>query len=148
VSSSALGPGPAAARPFSGEAGEGEHLHVVGHRYVEVTTVTGGVAAAQAQQDVEHARVRPARDVCEVGNRKIRRAGGVRDNNQDFSALADRYLPHGAPSAVLDRLQGYRQAGVETVIFSPACSAERPADVVNAFAQAIRPTARSSAGVD
>jgi hypothetical protein len=29
------------------------------------------------------------------------------------------------------------------LIFSPACSAERPADVVNAFAQAIRPTARS-----
>jgi hypothetical protein len=31
-------------------------------------------------------------------------------------------------------LREYRQAGVETETFSPACSAERRAGVVNAFA--------------
>jgi alkanesulfonate monooxygenase SsuD/methylene tetrahydromethanopterin reductase-like flavin-dependent oxidoreductase (luciferase family) len=68
--------------------------------------------------------------------------------NQDFSALADRYLLHGTPSAVLGRLQEYRRAGVETVIFAPACSAERRSDVVNAFAQAVLPTAQSLADED
>ena len=62
--------------------------------------------------------------------------------NQDFTALASRYLVHGTSSAVLDRLEEYRQAGVETVIFAPACSAERRTDVVDAFAQAVLPTAQ------
>lgn len=64
--------------------------------------------------------------------------------NQDFSPLADRYLLHGTPSSVLDRLQDYQQAGAETVIFSPACPTERRADVVDVFARAVLKRAQLS----
>lgn len=62
--------------------------------------------------------------------------------DQDFSDLADRYLLHGNPTSVLDRLQEYRDAGADSVIFSPACPVSRRADVVALFADAVLPVAR------
>jgi probable F420-dependent oxidoreductase len=40
---------------------------------------------------------------------------------QDFAALADRYVPTGTPAQVATRLGEYAAAGAETVIFAPAC---------------------------
>jgi probable F420-dependent oxidoreductase len=59
--------------------------------------------------------------------------------NQDFGPLADRYLLHGDPDAVVARLAGYHAAGAETVIFCPACPPDRQADVTALFAEAVRP---------
>ena len=63
--------------------------------------------------------------------------------NQDFADLADRYLLHGTPSAVLDRLAEYREAGVDAVIFSPACPAGRREEVLSAFADSVLAPAQS-----
>jgi len=59
--------------------------------------------------------------------------------NQDFAPLADRYLLHGDPDAVVARLAEYHAAGAETVIFCPACPLDRHADVTALFAAAVRP---------
>lgn len=59
--------------------------------------------------------------------------------NQDFGPLADRYLLHGDPDAVVARLAEYHAAGAETVIFCPACPPDRHADVTALFAGAVRP---------
>ena len=44
---------------------------------------------------------------------------------QDFEPLADRYLLHGDPKLAAARLRQYADAGAGTVLFSPACPAER-----------------------
>lgn len=59
--------------------------------------------------------------------------------NQDFGPLADRYLLHGDPGAVVARLAEYHAAGADTVIFGPACPPDRHADVTALFAEAVRP---------
>ena len=38
---------------------------------------------------------------------------------QDFSTLADRYLLHGTPDAVVARVSEYRDAGAEWLVFAP-----------------------------
>jgi probable F420-dependent oxidoreductase len=58
---------------------------------------------------------------------------------QDFEPLADRYLLHGDPETVLARLAEYREAGADTVIFSPACAPERHDEVVARFAESVLP---------
>ncbi len=66
--------------------------------------------------------------------------------NQDFGPLADRYLLHGDPDAVVARLAGYHAAGAETVIFCPACPPDRHADVTALFAEAVRPRLPGASG--
>jgi alkanesulfonate monooxygenase SsuD/methylene tetrahydromethanopterin reductase-like flavin-dependent oxidoreductase (luciferase family) len=58
---------------------------------------------------------------------------------QDFEPLADRYLLHGDPDTVLARLTEYHAAGVETVIFSPACSPDRQPAMTALFAESVLP---------
>jgi probable F420-dependent oxidoreductase len=58
---------------------------------------------------------------------------------QDFEPLADRYLLHGDPDAVLARLADYQAAGADTVIFSPACPPDRVAAVTELFARDVLP---------
>jgi alkanesulfonate monooxygenase SsuD/methylene tetrahydromethanopterin reductase-like flavin-dependent oxidoreductase (luciferase family) len=79
---------------------------------------------------VDDDRVRARREAVEF-------VSGV--YHQDFEPLADRYLLHGDPDAVTARLTEYHAAGVETVIFSPACPPERHADVTALFARAVCP---------
>jgi probable F420-dependent oxidoreductase len=59
--------------------------------------------------------------------------------NQDFGPLADRLLLHGDPDMVAARLADYHAAGVDTVIFSAACSTERRAAVTELFAVSVLP---------
>lgn len=61
---------------------------------------------------------------------------------QDFEPLADRYLLHGQPDAVVARIAQYAAAGVRSLIFAPACPAERRAEVVGLFARAVLPHCR------
>lgn len=61
---------------------------------------------------------------------------------QDFEHLADRYLVHGTPAQVVDRIREYQQAGAETVIFSPTGEGDRRAHMINLFAQEVLPQVR------
>lgn len=49
---------------------------------------------------------------------------------QDFTPLADKYLIHGSPQQVVDRIGQYLEAGAETVIFAPVGDTDQqtPAD--------------------
>lgn len=69
-----------------------------------------------------------------------------RTYDQDFGPLANRYLLHGTPQDVVARLGEYATAGAETVLFSPACPAERRADVIASFARQVAPHLRGSGG--
>ena len=59
--------------------------------------------------------------------------------SQDFGPLADRYLLHGDPDMVAGRLAEYHAAGVDTVIFSAACTPERLPAVTELFAESVLP---------
>jgi probable F420-dependent oxidoreductase len=58
---------------------------------------------------------------------------------QDFEPLADRYLLHGDPGRLVARLAEYAAAGADTVIFSPACPADRVEAVTALFAREVLP---------
>ena len=58
---------------------------------------------------------------------------------QDFEPLADRYLLHGDPDMVVARLAEYHAAGVDTVIFSAACTPDRRQAVTRLFAESVLP---------
>lgn len=58
---------------------------------------------------------------------------------QDFTPLADRYLLHGSPQQVLDRIGQYADAGAETVIFASVGADEQRADIVDTFAASVLP---------
>lgn len=62
--------------------------------------------------------------------------------NQDFSPLADKYLPSGTPDDVAGRLHEYVDAGAETVVFAPACPPDRRAEAVELFATEVVPLLR------
>jgi alkanesulfonate monooxygenase SsuD/methylene tetrahydromethanopterin reductase-like flavin-dependent oxidoreductase (luciferase family) len=59
--------------------------------------------------------------------------------SQDFGPLADRYLLHGDPDMVAARLAEYHAAGVDTVIFSAACTPDRRPAVTQLFAESVLP---------
>jgi len=52
---------------------------------------------------------------------------------QDFDRLADRYLLHGTPDDVAARLAEYREAGAETIVFSPVGDGPRSDEIVEFF---------------
>ena len=59
--------------------------------------------------------------------------------NQDFAPLADRYLLHGSPQQVVDRIGAYAEAGAETVIFAPVGDDDRRARIADTFAGLVLP---------
>jgi probable F420-dependent oxidoreductase len=63
---------------------------------------------------------------------------------QDFTPLADRYLLHGDPPKVIERLREYYDAGARHLVFSPAAggAAERAA-MLELFAAEVLPEVRS-----
>jgi probable F420-dependent oxidoreductase len=63
--------------------------------------------------------------------------------SQDFTALADRYVPTGTPEQVAARLQDYVDAGAESIVFAPACPRGELDRMVGAFADHVLPAVRS-----
>ncbi len=61
---------------------------------------------------------------------------------QDFTPLADRYVPAGTPETVAARLREFAEAGVETVLFAPACPDDRLDAAVETFAREVAPALR------
>ncbi|MCB0940175.1 MAG: LLM class flavin-dependent oxidoreductase [Mycobacterium sp.] len=61
---------------------------------------------------------------------------------QDFGALADRYLVTGTPDQVVGRLREYRDAGARTVIFSGPHAAEESDRTVQLLAAEVMPALR------
>lgn len=58
---------------------------------------------------------------------------------QDFTPLADKYLIHGSPQQVLDRIGQYLDAGAETVIFAPVGDTARRAEIFRTLAAGVVP---------
>ena len=63
---------------------------------------------------------------------------------QDFEHLADRYLVHGSPADLATRIQEYREAGAETLVFSPVGEGERRRRMVDLFAREVLPQVRGA----
>jgi probable F420-dependent oxidoreductase len=61
---------------------------------------------------------------------------------QDFDALADRYLLHGDPDRVVARAREYADAGVGTLVFCPVGSGERRHEIVDLFTSDVLPRVR------
>jgi hypothetical protein len=61
---------------------------------------------------------------------------------KDFTPLADRYVPAGTPETVPVRLCEFGEAGVETVLFAPACPDDRIDAAVATFAREVAPALR------
>lgn len=61
---------------------------------------------------------------------------------QDFDRLADRYLLHGEPDDVAARIGEYREAGAETIVFSPVGDGARRDEIVELFGRAVLPRVR------
>ncbi len=58
---------------------------------------------------------------------------------QDFSALADRYLLHGDPDRVIARVREYGEAGADTLVFSPVGDGDRRREILDSFTGAVLP---------
>ncbi|WP_024792970.1 LLM class F420-dependent oxidoreductase [Tomitella biformata] len=80
-------------------------------------------------------------DAAESRREVVEGVGGT--YQQDFERIADRYLLHGNPDQVLARLAEYRDAGAETVVFSPVGEDERRKEIVDLFVQAVLPDLQS-----
>jgi probable F420-dependent oxidoreductase len=65
---------------------------------------------------------------------------------QDFDALADRYLLHGSPERVAARAREYADAGAGTLVFSPVGEGARRQEVVDLFTAEVLPRLRSAGG--
>lgn len=61
---------------------------------------------------------------------------------QDFTRHADRYLLHGNPAHVADRIREYRDAGAESVVFSPVGKGEHRQNMVDLFTTRVLPQLR------
>ncbi len=69
--------------------------------------------------------------------------GVSRVYQQDFEHLADRYLLHGSPTEVAAAIHAYREAGAETLVFSPVGDGERRARMIELFAREVLPQVQS-----
>lgn len=58
---------------------------------------------------------------------------------QDFSPLADKYLIHGSPQQVVDRIGQYHEAGADTIIFAPVGDSDMRSAIVDTLADAVVP---------
>lgn len=58
---------------------------------------------------------------------------------QDFTPYADRYLLHGSPEQVIERIGEYREAGAETVVFAPVGEDQQRADILETFSSDVLP---------
>ena len=61
---------------------------------------------------------------------------------QDFTALADRYLLHGDPDRVVSRAREYADAGADTLVFSPVGEGSRRMEIVDLFTAEALPRVR------
>ena len=61
---------------------------------------------------------------------------------QDFTALADRYLLHGDTDRVVSRVREYAEAGADTLVFSPVGEGSRRAEIVDLFTAEALPRIR------
>lgn len=62
--------------------------------------------------------------------------------DQDFEPLADKYLLHGDVEMLAARICEYADAGVETLLFSPACEPSRRRAVITGVVESVRPLLR------
>ncbi|SKG71439.1 flavin-dependent oxidoreductase, F420-dependent methylene-tetrahydromethanopterin reductase [Mycobacteroides abscessus subsp. bolletii] len=58
---------------------------------------------------------------------------------QDFTKLVDRYLLHGTPEDVAGRIDEYREAGADCVVFAPVGAGERRDRIIDMFAEHVLP---------
>jgi probable F420-dependent oxidoreductase len=58
---------------------------------------------------------------------------------QDFTPLADKYLVHGSPQQVVDRIGQYLEAGADTVIFAPVGDTDMRAAIFDTLATSVVP---------
>jgi probable F420-dependent oxidoreductase len=65
-----------------------------------------------------------------------------RTYRQDFTRLADRYVPAGTPAEVAARLREYGDAGADTVLFAPAGPGDGLDRAVELFAREVAPALR------
>lgn len=82
---------------------------------------------------VDEDRARSRREVSDM-------VGGI--YKQDFDKLVDRYLLHGTPDDVHARIDEYREAGAETIVFSPVGDGSRRDEIVSMFAEHVLPRLR------
>lgn len=61
---------------------------------------------------------------------------------QDFDRVADRYLLHGDPDRVVERLREYQDAGAKTLIFNAVGHGARRREIVDLFTSAVLPRIR------
>lgn len=66
---------------------------------------------------------------------------------QDFSPLADRYVPAGTPEQVAARYAEYAEAGADKILFTPACpGADDVSAAMELFAHEVIPAVREKVG--
>jgi probable F420-dependent oxidoreductase len=66
---------------------------------------------------------------------------------QDFTPLADRYVPAGTPDQVAARFVEYAQAGADKILFTPACPGrDQVAAAMELFAREVIPAVREAVG--
>lgn len=58
---------------------------------------------------------------------------------QDFTPLADKYLIHGSPQQVVDRIGQYHDAGAETVVFAPVGDTDQRDLIFDTLAASVVP---------
>lgn len=58
---------------------------------------------------------------------------------QDFTPLADRYLLHGDPEMVLEKVRRYADAGAETLVIALAGDGKQRMEAVDLFAETVLP---------
>jgi alkanesulfonate monooxygenase SsuD/methylene tetrahydromethanopterin reductase-like flavin-dependent oxidoreductase (luciferase family) len=77
------------------------------------------------------------RDAAWAREEGIRRVSGA--YQQDFTALADKYLLVGGPDQCSDRLEEYRQAGARRIVLAAACDPQHRQRVHENFASMLLP---------
>lgn len=80
------------------------------------------------------------RDGIAARREAVATLGGV--YNQDFSSVADRYVPAGTPEQVTARLREYAEAGARSIVLVPACRDADRAAMVELFAAEVLPAMR------
>lgn len=58
---------------------------------------------------------------------------------QDFSPLADKYLIHGSPQQVVDRIGQYHEGGADTIIFAPVGDSRMRSAIFDTLADSVVP---------
>jgi probable F420-dependent oxidoreductase len=114
----------------------------------QITTALDKLAAGCADQGRDPATIRSGavlfvschRDPATARDLALERLNT--QYNQDFSTLLDRYIIHGDPEQVRDRLHDYLTAGVKTILVAPACPEKHTRDLEELLAAEVLPQMR------